>query len=178
MDKIRFERIIVRNYAAHVCAKIYINDIPFLDTVCEYEKKHISYDKGYEPGYEYCCAAELYEQIDKALATKKKTKIYLLVCGCMIEGCNSFESYIHETKKHIILSRFHNYRFAEKKNIMILITANLANMHLVNHNSWQRWKNLNLFRMNGKLIGILKNENSKQRIIFSGALWTINREDI
>ena len=115
IDKIRFERIIVRNYAAHACAKIFINDMPFLDTVCEYEKKHISYDKGYEPGYEHCCAAELYEQIDKALATKKKTKIYLLVCGCMVEGCNSFEAYIHETKKHVILSGFRNYRFAEKK---------------------------------------------------------------
>ena len=115
MDKIQFERIIVRNHAAWVCSKILINDIPLLDIVHNYEKEHISYDKGYEPLYEYCCAGELYEQIDKALAAKKKTKIYLLVCTCMEAGCDSFNAYIHETNKYIILSGFQNYRLADKK---------------------------------------------------------------
>ena len=115
MDKIQFERIIVRNYAAWICAKILINDIPLLETVCDYEKSHISYDKGYEPSYQHCCAGELYAQIDKALTAKKKTKIYLLVCVCMEAGCDSVEAYLHETKNHIILSGLHNYRYAKKK---------------------------------------------------------------
>lgn len=115
MDKIQFERIIVRNHAAWVCAKILINGIPLLDTVCNYEKAHISYDQDYESSYEYCCAGELYEQIDNALESKKKTKIYLLVCDCMEAGCNSFHAYLHETKKYIVLSGFYNYRFAKKK---------------------------------------------------------------
>ena len=87
MDTIRFERIIVRNWAAWVCAKIVINDIPLLDTVRTYEKAHISYDKGYDSGYEYCCAAELYEQIDKALTKKKKTKIVSVRKALIINCC-------------------------------------------------------------------------------------------
>jgi len=115
MDKIQFERIIVRNYAAWVCAKIIINDIPLLDIVCSYDKSHISFDKDYEPLYEYCCAGELYEQIKKALAAKKKARIYLLVCSCMVAECDSFDAYIHEKKRHIVLSGFQNYRLAQKK---------------------------------------------------------------
>jgi len=61
------------------------------------------------------CAGELYEQIDNALASKKKTKIYMLVCSCMEAGCDSFEAYLHETKKYIIMSEFYNYRYAKKK---------------------------------------------------------------
>jgi len=115
MDKIRFERMIVRNYDAWVCAKVLINDIPLLDIVSSYEKANISYDNDYESSYQYCSAGDLYEQIDKALTAKKKTKIYVLVCTCMIEGCNSFEAYLHETKKYIVLRGFHNYRYARKK---------------------------------------------------------------
>jgi len=115
MDKIQFERIIVRNYEAWVCAKILINDIPLLDIVCNYEKAHIAHDDGYEPSYEHCCAGELYKQIDKALTSKKKTKIYLLVCSCMVAECTSFDVYLHETQKYVIMSGFHNYRLAHKK---------------------------------------------------------------
>lgn len=115
MDTIRFERIIVRNYSAWVCAKILINDVPLLDIVCNYEKEHISNDKNYKPSYQHCCAGELYEQIEKALAAERKTKIHLLVCTCMIAGCNSFDACIHETELYIILSKLQNYRFVRKK---------------------------------------------------------------
>jgi hypothetical protein len=115
MDTIQFERITVRNYAVWVCAKILINGIPLLDTVCNYEKAHISYDKAYEPSYQHSCAVELYNQIHEALTAKKKTQVYLLVCTCMEAGCNSIDAYLHETEKSIVLSGFQNYRFAKKK---------------------------------------------------------------
>ena len=114
MDIIKFERIIVRNYAAWVCVKMLINDIPLLDIVYNYGKEHISFDKEYEPFYQYCPAVELYEQIDKSIVSKKKTKIYLLTCVCMEAVCQSFSAYLHENKNHIVLSRFQNDRLAHK----------------------------------------------------------------
>ena len=116
MDKILFERIIVRNDRAWICAKILINEIPLIDIVYNYEKAHISHNKNYKPSYEYDCAVELYSQIKNAFAAKKKSKICLLVCTCMEAGCNSFKAYIHETKNSVVLSGFQNPRFTKKKN--------------------------------------------------------------
>jgi hypothetical protein len=115
MDKIQFERIIVMNYNVWICAKILINGEPLLETVENYEKAHISYESGYALFYQYCCAGELREQLEKALAAKMKTKIYLLVCSCMCAECNSIEAYLEETENSIILSGLHNYRFAREK---------------------------------------------------------------
>jgi hypothetical protein len=115
MDKIHFERIIVRNHAAWICAKTFINDMPLFELVCDYEKSHISFEHDYKTEYEYECAGAIYTSVTDSLLKKVKSEICLLVCTCMVEGCKSFTADIYESEPYIIFDNFRNWRLQEIK---------------------------------------------------------------
>ena len=114
MDRLSFKKEIVRfGYSEKaVCAKIFINDIPLLDIVKEYE---LPYAKQYGQeniagGYMSIYARYLFELLTgKAKSDEYGNEIPVLICDdCGTEGCWDLLMTVMDERADVIWTHFHN----------------------------------------------------------------------